>query len=54
MGLIGVLGIDEDIMKVNNDKNIVLLDQDNINIFLGADQCVGKPKKYYLVLEVTI
>ena len=40
-----VVGIDEDVIKVNNDKNIEFLCQDLINIALKAGWCVGQPKR---------
>ena len=36
-----VLGVDEDIIEVNNDKNIEFLGQDLVNIALEAGQCIG-------------
>ena len=36
-----VLNIDEDVIKVNNDKNIEFLGQDLVNIALEAGQCIG-------------
>ena len=35
--LMKVLGIDKDIIKINNDKNIELLGQNFINIILETD-----------------
>ena len=49
-----VLGIDEDVIEVNNDKDIKFLGQDFVNLALKADRCVWQLKKYYLVLEVAV
>ena len=54
VSLAWVFGIDEDVIEVNNDKNIEFLGQDLINISLEADRCVGQPKKHYLVLKVAV
>ena len=54
MGLAWILAIDEDIISINNNKNIKLLGQDLIDITLKTGQCVEEPKKYYLVLKVAI
>ena len=40
VGLAWVLSIYEDIIKVNNDKDIEFLGQDLVNIALEAGQCV--------------
>ena len=49
-----VLGIEEDVIKVNNNKYIKFLGQDLVNIALEAGQCVRQPKRYYLILEVAV
>ena len=49
-----VLGIDENIISINDDKNIKLFGQDLIDITLKAGQYVEEPKMHYLVLEVAI
>ena len=36
-----VLGVDEDVIEVNNDENIEFLGQDLVNIALEAGRCVG-------------
>ena len=54
MSLAQVFGVDEDIIKVNNDKNIEFLGQNLVNIALKASLCVGQPKRHYLVLEVAV
>ena len=54
MWLTWVLDIDENIIKINNDKNIKHLSQDLIDITFEAGQSIRKPEKYYLVLEITI
>ena len=54
VSLAWVLGIDEDIIEVNNDKDIKFLGQDLVNIALEAGWCVEEPEKHYLVLEVVV
>ena len=54
MSLAWVFDVDEDIIKVNNDKDIEFLGQDLVNIALEAGRCVGQPKRHYLVLEMVI
>ena len=54
VSLAWVFGIDEDVIKVNNDEDIKFLGQDLINIALKAGRCVGQPKKHYLILEVAV
>ena len=54
MSLAWVLGVNKDVIKVNNDKDIEFFDQDLVNIALEAGRCVGQPKKNYLVLEVAV
>ena len=40
VSLVWVFGIDKDVIKINNDKNIKFLDQDLVNIALEAGRCV--------------
>ena len=54
MSLAWVLFIDEDIIEINNDKNIKFLGQDLVNIALEASWCVRQPKKHYLILEMAV
>ena len=54
MSLVWVLSIDEDVIEVNNDKNIEFLGQNLVNIALETGRCAGQPKKYYLLFKVTI
>ena len=54
VSLAWVLGVDKDIIELNNDKDIEFLDQNLVNIALEASQCDGEPKKYYLVFEMAI
>ena len=54
VSLAWVLGVDEDVIKVNNDKDIEFLGQDLVNIALKAGRCVGQPKRHYLILKVTV
>ena len=41
MSLAFVLSVDEDVIEVNNDKNIDFLGQNLVNIALEAGRCVG-------------
>ena len=54
VGLARVLGIDEDIIWINDDENIKLFGQDLIDITLETGWCVGEPKRHYLVLKVAV
>ena len=54
MSRVYVLYIDKDIIQVDNDKDIQLFGQDFIDITLEASWCIGKTKKYDLVLEMTV
>ena len=54
MSLAWIFGIGENVIKVNNDKDIEFLGQDLVNIALEAGQCVRQPKRYYLVFEVAV
>ena len=54
VSLAWVLDIDDDGIKVNNDEDIKFFSQDLLNIALEAGQCIGQPKRHYLVLEVAI
>ena len=49
-----VLGIDENVIEVNNDKNIEFFGQDLVNISLEAGWCVKQPKRHDLVLEMAV
>ena len=54
VSLAWVLGVDKDVIEVNNDKNIEFLGQELVNIALEAGRCVGQPKKHYLLFEVAV
>ena len=54
MSLALVLGVDEDVIEGNNDKNIEFLSWNLVNIALEACRCVGQPRKNYLVLEMAV
>ena len=41
MTVVFIFGVNEDVIQVNNDKNIELLGQDLINIALEAGRSVG-------------
>ena len=54
VSLAWVLGVNEDVIKVNNDKDIEFLSHDLVNVALQAGRVVGQPKRHYLVLEVAV
>ena len=54
MSLAWVFGVDEDVIEVNNDKNIKFLDQDLVNIALEAGRCVRQPKNHYVILKMAV
>ena len=54
VSLAWVLGVDEDVIKVNNDKDIKFLGQDLVNIAPKASRYIGQPKRHYLVLEIAV
>ena len=54
VSLARILGKDENVIKVNNDKNIEFLGQDLVNIALQAGRCVDQPKRHYLVIKVAV
>ena len=54
VSLAWVLGVDEDVIEVNNDEDIEFLGQDLVNVALEAGRGVGQPKRHYLVLEVAV
>ena len=54
VSLAWVLGVDEDVIEVNNDKDIKFLGQDLVNVALEAGRGIGQPKRYYLVLKVAL
>ncbi len=46
--------IDENIIEVNNNKDIKVLRQDFVDVILKHGQGVCHAKKYYLILKVAI
>lgn len=54
MALAQVLGINRNVIQIYNDENIELLSQNLVNITLEAGWCIGKTKKYDLVLEMAV
>ena len=54
MSLAWILGVDEDVIKVNNDEDIEFLGQDLVNITLKAGCCIKQTKGHYLVLEMAV
>lgn len=49
-----IIRVEEDIVKLYNDKNVELFGKNLTNVFLKAFQYSHQPKKYHLVFEVTI
>ena len=54
MSLAFVLYINDDVVQVNNDKDIQLCGQDFIDITLEASRYIGETKKHDLVLKMTV
>ena len=54
VSLAWVLSVDENVIEINNDKDIKFLDQDLVNIALEADQYIEPPKRHYLLLKVAV
>ena len=54
MSLAWIFGVDEDVIEVNNDKNIEFLSQDLVDVALETGRGVGQPKRHYLVFEVAV
>ena len=46
--------MDEDIIWINDDKNMEFLSQDLIDVILEVGLCIKEPKKHYVRLRVTI
>ena len=49
-----VLGVDKNVIDINNNNDIEFLDQDLVNIALEAGWCIGQPKRHCLLLEMAI
>ena len=49
-----IFDIDENIIQINNKKNIELFDQDFINIILKTCQSIKQLKKHHLILKIAI
>ena len=54
VSLAWVFSVDDDVIKVKNDKDIEFHGKDIVNIALEAGRCVEQPKKHYLVLKVAV
>ena len=54
MSLAWVFSINEDIIEINNNKNVSLFGKDLVNVILKAGQYIEKPKKHYVVLKVAV
>lgn len=47
-----IFNINQNVVKVHNNKNIEFLDKDLLNNFLEASWSITQLKRHYLVLEV--
>ena len=54
MSLAWIFGIDENVIEINNDKDIEFFGHDLVDIVLEAGRYVGQHKKHYLVLKVAV
>ena len=54
MWLAEVLGIDQNVISIHHNKDIKLFSKDFVKKNLKTGQCIGKTKRYDLVLEVAI
>ena len=52
VGLALVLGIDENIIRINNNENIKFFGQDLIDIILETGWYIRELQRHYLVLKV--
>ena len=48
------LNIDENIIKVYDNKDIKLFYQNLVDIVLKYGWCIGPAKKHYLILEIAV
>lgn len=48
------LHVNEDVVKIYNNKNIKLLCQNFVDVALEDDRYIGQSKKYHLIFEVAI
>ena len=49
-----VFGIDEDIIKIHNDKDIKFFCKDLIDVALECYQSVSQSKKHHLILKMVV
>ena len=54
MTLTSDFGINEDVIKVNNDETIKFYNQSFVEVALKASRGVKKTKKYNLILEIAV
>ena len=54
MTLVGIFGINWDVIKINDNKNVKFLHKNFVNIALEAGKSIKKTKKHDLGLEITI
>ena len=54
MAICIIISVDEDIVQIQNNKDIKLFSKDFINIFLEACWHVCQSERHYLVLKVAV
>ena len=54
MTLTWILGVNQDVLLVDDDKDVKLLGQDFIDVALEGGRSIGETKRHNLVLKVTI
>ena len=54
MTLTWILGVNQDAVQVDDDKDVKLLGQDFIDVALEGGKSIGETKRHNLILEVII
>lgn len=54
INMICFVGINQDIIQVNNHKNVKLLCQYTIDVALKAWRCIENTKQYYMIVKLII
>ena len=49
-----IIGVNEDVIQIHNNKDVEFLNNDLVDISLKACWCVHQTKRHHLVLEVAI
>ena len=52
--LVGIIEINQNIVKIYNKKNIEIFDKNLVNIILEANRNIKKTKKHYLILKMLV